>query len=157
MGNTTWYNSYPDCCKDSNADRTECEKFSGCEYQGQFADHTSLSLKQVQESNIVAFYVPPNDRNRRDWHAKFSGRWIRIKYGATTMDVQVKDTCDDEDCPSTKCCTTNANANGHGYLLDLEFHTSKRLFGGSPKNAEVQFMFVTGNGGRPVPWSQVGL
>lgn len=155
-GNATWYNSFPECCDNPKADQTECVKNNGCTWKGQFADDTKLSLSEVQQRNIVAFYVPPNSRNRREWDAKFKGRWIRIKSGTKTMDVEVKDTCDDDDCPETKCCTTNANAFGHGYLLDLEHFTSKRMFG-SPKNAQVQFVFITGPGGSPVPWSQVGL
>lgn len=160
-GNTTYYNSYPDCCTNSKADQTECEKNNGCAYQGQFEDDTTLSKDEVKRSNIVAFYVPPNDRNRREWDAKFKGRWIRIKYGSKTLDVQVKDTCDDDDCPNDNgiggCCSTNAKANGNKYLLDLESYTSKRLFDGTPRNEQVQFVFVTGPGGVPVPWSQVGL
>ncbi len=156
QGNATWYESYPDCCNGGGGDRTECEQNSGCSYQGKFADGSSLSKSEVAQSNIVAFFVPPNDRNRREWDSKYKGRWLRIKSGSRTIDAEIKDTCDDKDCPSTNCCTTNARSNGGQYLLDLESNTSRRLFG-SKKNGTVDFIFVTGPGGSPVPWSQVGL
>ena len=41
--------------------------------------------------------------------------------------LQVVDTCDDSDCSG--CCSQNANRNG-GFLIDLEYHTAKRFWGG---------------------------
>jgi len=37
------------------------------------------------------------------------------------------DTCDDGDCSG--CCSKNANKNG-GTLVDLEYHSAKRFYGG---------------------------
>ena len=157
-GNATHYNSHPDCCDDPTADQRECRDNNGCTWKGKFADGTRLSKSEVQQRNIVAFFVPPNERNQREWDSKYKGRWLRIKYGSRTIDAEIKDTCNDNDCKEDRggCCTANTRENGGKYLLDLEGYTSARLFN-IARNAVVDFQFITGPGGEPVPWSQVGL
>lgn len=50
------------------------------------------------------------------------------------------DTCDDSDCKG--CCTRNAQRNG-GTLIDLEWHTAKRFWGGRPRDvAAIQWQEI---------------
>lgn len=126
----TWYSSYPECCHDKNADQTECDDYSGCKYEGQFAAFDGKKSKDwVQSNNIVAFYEAPNSSNRKNWDKKWKNKKLRIRNpkNGKTLDVTVVDTCDDDDCKG--CCSKNAQKNG-GYLIDLEKNTAKRFYGG---------------------------
>ncbi|KAI7836018.1 hypothetical protein COHA_010102 [Chlorella ohadii] len=124
----TYYHSYPPCCHDSGADQSECEDFSGCKWEGQFAGLGHKPESWVKKNNIVAFFEAPNSSNRKEWAKKWSGKKLRLKHpdSGDTMDVTVVDTCDDEDCEG--CCTENARKNG-GLLIDLEINTARRFWG----------------------------
>lgn len=126
--NATYYWSYPQCCKNSpsydpNADTTECDENSGCEYLGKFAgvDGTK-SYEWVKSNNITSFFLLGGG-----WE-KWSGKDIMIRNPKTgkTMTVKVVDTCGDGDCKG--CCTRNATKGG-GALVDLEYWTAKRFWG----------------------------
>lgn len=126
----TWYSSYPECCHDKSVDQSECDDYSGCKYEGQFAAFDGKKDKAwVESNNIVAFYEAPNSDNRKNWDRKWKNKKLRIRNPKTgkTLDVTVVDTCDDGDCSG--CCSKNAKKNG-GYLVDLEKNTAKRFYGG---------------------------
>ncbi|KAL4451342.1 hypothetical protein ABPG77_009414 [Micractinium sp. CCAP 211/92] len=125
----TYYNSYPPCCHDSSADQSECDDYSGCQWEGQFAALDGKQSKSwVKKNNIVSFFEPPNSQNRKEWDRKWKNKTLRLRNPDTgaTLDVKVLDTCDDADCDG--CCTHNANKNG-GHLVDLEYYTAKRFWG----------------------------
>ena len=129
----TWYTSYPECCTNPNAaDKSECQYYSGCKYQGMFAAFDDKKPESwVAANNIAAFFQAPNSRNRAEWGSKWKNKKVEVRNPSTgkTMVVTVVDTCDDGDCSG--CCTANANKNG-GNLLDLESHTARRFYGGTP-------------------------
>ncbi|KAL4420741.1 hypothetical protein ABPG75_010397 [Micractinium tetrahymenae] len=125
----TTYWSYPDCCHDPSADQTECDDYSGCQWEGQFAALDGKQSKSwVMENNIASFFESPNSQNRKEWDRKWKNKTLRIRNPDTgkTLDVKVLDTCDDADCDG--CCTQNANKNG-GHLVDLEYYTAQRFWG----------------------------
>ena len=126
----TWYTSYPECCHDKKADQSECEDYSGCKWEGQFAAFDGKQPKAwVESNNLVAFYTSPNSKNRKEWEKKWKNKKLRIRNPRTgkEMDVTVVDTCDNDDCNG--CCSKNANING-GFLVDLEKNTAKRFYDG---------------------------
>lgn len=140
----TYYTSYPECCHDASADQSECKDFSGCKYEGMFAAFPDKKPKAwVEANNIVAFYQAPNRKNRDEWDSKWKNKKLLLRnpQTGTTMEVTVVDTCDDDDCKG--CCSANANKNG-GYLVDLEYNTAKRFWGGP-----------TFNGLQPIEWQVV--
>lgn len=129
---STYYWSYPKCCPDSptydkNADKSECDDYSGCRWMGQFS---ALSGKQpfdwVKNTNIAAFFEVGQTED--SWKRKWKNRKLRIRNPKTNMamDVVVYDRCGDSDCGG--CCTKNAQKNG-GTLIDLEWHTARRFWG----------------------------
>jgi hypothetical protein len=75
---------------------------------------------------------------RRDWN----GKKLRLKNlsNGQTLDVQVVDTCGDHDCGG--CCTRNAKQRGGDTLIDLEYHTAKRFYGGRPTNSKIQYQIL---------------
>ena len=127
----TFYHSYPECCEGGptyrpGADRTECDEFSGCSYQGTFAALGKKDYAWVQKNNLASvFEVGQSDAS---WKSKWANKTLTIRNPSTgkTMDVLVADTCGDGDCGG--CCTDNAKKNG-GVLVDLEVHTAKRFWG----------------------------
>jgi hypothetical protein len=54
---------------------------------------------------------------------------LRLRQGNRQIDVKVYDKCADSDCSG--CCTRNANANGVGFLIDIEKYTRERFGSGS--------------------------
>ncbi|KAL4451343.1 hypothetical protein ABPG77_009415 [Micractinium sp. CCAP 211/92] len=127
----TTYWSYPPCCHDASADQSECDDYSGCQWEGQFAALDGKQPKSwVEETNIASFFESPNSQNRKEWDRKWKNKTLRLRNPDTgaTLDVKVLDTCDDADCDG--CCTHNANKNG-GHLVDLEYYTAKRFWGSS--------------------------
>ena len=151
--NATWYFSYPECCPNNpnynpKADKTECTDYSGCKWSGQFTGvQGKLSYDEVVSRNIVDFYSAKDQKKqKRDmswWHQNVKGRKIEIKNpddGSVTV-VEPLDSCGDWDCNG--CCTKNAMAGGVGTLIDLEYNTAKRFWKGSPKNAKIQWRFVS--------------
>lgn len=137
--NATYYLSYPPCCKgspnyDPKADTTECDVYSGCKYQGMFAAlNDKKSYNWVRDNNIAAVFE--TGQTAGSWASKWKNKKLRVRNPSNgkTLDVTVLDRCDDGDCDG--CCTKNANKGG-GMLIDLEYHTAKRLWGGEPKGEQ---------------------
>jgi len=106
--NKTNFTSYP------APGSEECIKFSGCEFEGQFASCSGVKSKAwVQSHNIVAVFP---DRRKLNLHD------LCLKSGSKTIVVTVYDECGDQDCDG--CCTENkGNAEE---LIDIESFTDKR-------------------------------
>ena len=132
MATATTYTSYPECCKPGfRGERSECDDYGGCKYQGMFeAFPDKKSQEWVRSNNIVSVFQSPNSQNRKEWDSKWKNKRLRIRNPKTgkVMEVTAVDTCDDGDCGG--CCTKNANKNG-GTLIDLEMNTAKRFYGGN--------------------------
>mmetsp|Transcript_11543 Transcript_11543/g.18843 ORF Transcript_11543/g.18843 Transcript_11543/m.18843 type:complete len:323 (-) Transcript_11543:351-1319(-) len=132
----TYYHSYAPCCEgesnyDPNADTTECDLYSACNYTGQFASWSGKkSLEFVQNASIIAFYEY-DDQDFSRFYSAYSGRNITlVKDGTIIFDAVIADTCGDTDCNG--CC--NANSRDTGFLVDLEYFTMMRNFD-HPDNA----------------------
>lgn len=153
----TYYNSYPDCCKESpsykaSADKSECSDYSGCKYMGEFAGvDKKLSYEEVKKRNIVSFYDAANQKsgdcakqNKKCtwWDSNVKGKKIIIKNpdNGKELTVEPLDTCNDADTDN-KDCTRNAGQGG-GTLIDIEIFTSKRFWGGKAKNGKIQWKFA---------------
>ena len=72
-------------------------------------------------NNIAAVHSKDADQYRL--------KTLRIRQGTRQIDVKVYDMCADSDCGG--CCTTNANAGGIGFLIDIEKYTMQRFGSGS--------------------------
>ena len=133
----TWYTSYPACCKPGfKGDRSECDDYSACKYQGMFAGLPSkMPESWVKSNDIVAVFQTPNSQNRKEWDSKWKNKRLRIRNPATgkVLEVTAVDTCDDKDCGG--CCTRNANRNG-GTLIDLEANTALRFYDGKVQDLQ---------------------
>lgn len=129
----TWYQSYPECCDNPAADQTECVKYNGCRWKGQFAGIVGPRSRQwVMSNNLVSFFANNNAHNKATWARLWKGRKLELRHAdrpAATMTVTVVDTCDDNDTHDKQTCTRNANKNGNGFLVDLEMHTARRFYG----------------------------
>ena len=156
-GYATYYESYPPCCKgepnyDPNADTEECDKYDGCEYKGLFAGvDGKLLYEQVRDRNIVSFYDAANQKSGncakknkecKWWNTNVKGKKLVVRNPTTgtEMIVEPLDTCNDADTEK-KDCTRNANQGG-GTLIDFEINTSKRFWGGAPRNGVIQWKWV---------------
>lgn len=134
----TFYNSFPDCCSDKKANQTECDKYSGCKYQGIFAYVGKKDKSWVQSNNIIAFF----DRSAKGAGA-YKNKKIRVRNPKTgkTLEVLVADTCGDQDCDPPGCCSKNAGS--AGYLVDFEYNTAKRFYDGKVQGvADVEWQPV---------------
>lgn len=122
-GTETWYRanltnftSYPDPGSE------ECIEYNGCLWAGYFAFVDGKQTESwVQSHNIAA--VHSKDAN------KYKLKTLRLRQGTKQIDVVVYDMCSDTDCGG--CCTENANANGIGFLIDIEKYTMQRFGSGS--------------------------
>jgi hypothetical protein len=73
--------------------------------------------------------VPVVSILQRDFDA-YKYHNIEINYNGQIGTVQVWDECANADCPDgTQCCTNNAKAFGGDFLLDVDRHPLKNLFG----------------------------
>jgi hypothetical protein len=116
LANLTNFTSYPD------PNSEECIKYNGCTWAGQFAFVSGTQPESwVMANNIAAV------------HSKDAGTYklktLRLRQGTRQIDVKVYDMCSDTDCNG--CCTTNANAGGIGFLIDIEKYTMQRFGSGS--------------------------
>ena len=153
----TYYNSYPECCKESpsykaSASKSECSDYSGCKYMGQFSGISGkLSYEEVKKRNIVSFYDAANQKSGdcakqnkecKWWKTNIKGKKIIIKNPTTGQEMTVEplDTCNDADTDN-KDCTKNAGQGG-GTLIDIEIFTAKRFWGGKAKNGKIQWKFA---------------
>ena len=135
----TYYDSYPKCCPDCgnydpNADKSECDDYSGCKYCGDFEDGTHESLSWVKSNNIVSFF----DVNG-GWSSKYKDKTVQLTKNGVTFNAIIKDTCADKDCGG--CCTRNAGS--YGFLIDMEYYTVKRNLGSlSAADGTIQFKIL---------------
>jgi hypothetical protein len=112
QANLTNFTSYPD------PNSEECIKYNGCTWAGQFAFVDGKQPESwVMSHNIAA--VHSKDA------AIYKLKTLRLRQGTKTIDVVVYDMCSDSDCDG--CCTTNANAGGIGFLIDIEKYTMQRF------------------------------
>ena len=110
--NLTWYTSWPEPGSE------ECEDYNGCTWAGRFAGvEGQMSEEWVAAHNIIAIH-------EKDWN-QYKLKTFRLSKGGYTIDAQVLDMCSDSDCNG--CCTRNANANGHNFLIDIESYTKARF------------------------------
>ena len=128
----TTYTSYPACCKgteayDPKAPKDECEDYSGCKYQGEFASIGHKSFDWVKTHDIVAFY-DDNDKSGKHFNKTYGGRKIKLRKNGKEFTAVIADTCGNKDC--NNCCTKNSKG---GYLVDMEYWTAKRHLGGADK------------------------
>lgn len=116
QANLTNFESYPD----PNSD--ECILYNGCQWAGQFAFVSGVKPESwVEANNIIAVHS-------RDAY-QYKLKTLRIKQGNRQIDAVVYDYCSDTDCDG--CCTTNADENGIGFLIDMEKYTMQRFGSGS--------------------------
>ncbi len=136
----TYYNSYPECCKDSpnynpSAPTEECDDYSGCEYIGDMAGFVTpsnpdghLSFDYVKSNNLIAFY-DDSDRTGHNWFDKYALRTIMLKkeYNGKvySFNATIGDTCGNRDC--NNCCSRNSRPSG--FLVDMEYYTVMNNFG----------------------------
>ena len=128
----TTYTSYPACCKgseayDPKAPKDECEDYSGCKYQGEFASIGHKSFDWVKKNNVVAFY-DDDDKSGTHFNKKYGGRKIKLRKNGKEFTAIIADTCGNQDC--NNCCSKNSKG---GYLVDMEYWTAKRNLGGADK------------------------
>jgi len=130
----TTFTSYPPCCKgspayDRGADKSECEDYSGCKYQGEFAAIGRRPFAWVKANNIVAFY-DDSDRGGKMFDRKYAGKKIKLRKNGREFTAIIADTCGNQDC--NNCCAKNSTG---GYLVDMEYWTAQRFLGGADKAA----------------------
>jgi len=135
----TTYTSYPPCCEgspayDPRADKSECEDYSGCTYQGDFAVIGHRSFDWVKSHNIVAFY-DDTDPDGQHFSRKYGGKRIKLRKNGREITALIADTCGNHDCDN--CCRKNSKG---GYLVDLEYWTARRLLG-DPDQADGTIQF----------------
>ena len=124
----TWYTSYAACCDnspnyDSNADTSECDDYSACEYLGEFAAIDHKPFDWVKSNNIISFY-DDNDYNGDNFMSNYGGKQIRLRANGVEFTALIADTCGNDDCDG--CCHQNSNG---GYLIDMEYWTVMNNFG----------------------------
>lgn len=106
--NKTNYTSYPEPGSE------ECIKYSGCEYEGLFAECDKKQTQDwVKTHNVVAAF-PLGNLGLHD---------LCLKSGNKTIVVTVYDTCGDNDCDG--CCTQNKG--NKDALIDIESFTNDRF------------------------------
>jgi hypothetical protein len=125
----TWYASYASCCPenpnyDPNADTTECDEYSACEYSGDFAAIGHQSFLYVMTHDLVAFY-DNSDPDGANFMSHYGARQIQLSKNGVTFNATVADTCGNGDCDN--CCSINSKPSG--YLVDIEYYTALRRFG----------------------------
>lgn len=114
--NLTNFESYPD------PNSEECIEYNGCLWAGQFAFVSGVMPESwVQANNIIAIHSKDADQ--------YKLKTFRIRQGTKQIDAKVYDMCSDTDCGG--CCTTNANQNGIGFLIDIEKYTMQRFGSGA--------------------------
>jgi|SRR5215510_8684432 len=138
----TTYTSYPRCCKgspgyDPHADKEECEDYSGCKYQGEFAAIGHKTFDWVKGNNIVAFY-DDSDKGGKQFDKRYGAKKIRLRKNGKEFTAVIADTCGNDDCDN--CCTKNSKG---GFLVDMEYWTAQRELGGANKaEGTIEFQIV---------------
>lgn len=149
MASFTWYISYAACCPDNEnydpeADTTECDLYSACDYPGLFAGfEEQVSLEWVQSHTLVAFF-DTNYPTIAEWRERYANKIIRLTRGEITVDALIADTCADSDCGG--CCT--ANASPSGALVDMEYWSVLANFGDlAEADGQIEFEILENCGG----------
>jgi hypothetical protein len=166
----TYYNSYPTCCnadacKKSKAgpnkldpalceelgkknycsadSKDECDKYSGCDYQGQMTacGKNIISEDYLKTNFVVAFMskeqavIKTRDGRIAYWNKNHGKQSIQItltnkkdKNKMIVFTAIILDTCDDGDCDG--CCSTNMGS--HDALIDIEYASLRRLSDDNP-------------------------
>ena len=124
----TRYTSYAACCHEShnydpNADTSECDDYSACEYLGEFAAIGHQSFEYVKSNDIIAFY-DDNDYSGSNFDSRYGSKKIRLRANGVEFEAVIADTCGNDDCNG--CCHENSNG---GFLVDMEYWTVMRNFG----------------------------
>ncbi len=124
----TTYTSYPRCCKgspayDPHASKEECEDYSGCKYEGEFAAIGKKSFEWVKDNAIIAFYDNA-DKAGKEFNKKYGGKKIRLRKNGKEFTAVIADTCGNSDC--NDCCIKNSKG---GFLVDMEYWTAERNIG----------------------------
>lgn len=138
----TTYTSYPRCCKgspayDPHASKEECEDYSGCKYQGEFAAIGKKSFEWVKDNAVVAFYDNA-DKSGREFNKKYGGKKIRLRKNGKEFTAVIADTCGNKDCDD--CCIKNSKG---GFLVDMEYWTAQHNIGGANKaEGTIEFQIV---------------
>lgn len=115
LANLTNYTSYPD------PNSEECLYYNGCLWAGYFAFvDGQMPESWVQSHNIIAVHSKDAETYRL--------KTFRLRQNGREIDAVVYDMCADSDCNG--CCTANANANGIGFLIDIEKYTMERFGSG---------------------------
>jgi hypothetical protein len=139
----TYYESYAPCCPendnyDPNADTEECDKYSACDYSGDFAVLGHKSMDYVKTHNLVSFY-DDSDPDGKHFMKNYGGKKIRLVKDDVTFDAIIADTCGNSDCDN--CCHKNAKSTG--YLVDVEYYTAINNFGSIDKvHGEIKFTII---------------
>jgi len=128
----TTYTSYPRCCKgspayDPHADKSECEDYSGCKYEGEFAALGHKSFDWVKTNNLIAFYDNA-DKAGKEFNKKYGGKKIKLRKNGKEFTAVIADTCGNQDCDD--CCIKNSKG---GFLVDMEYWTAQHNLGGASK------------------------
>lgn len=138
----TTYTSYPRCCKgspayDPHASKEECEDYSGCKYQGEFAAIGKKSFEWVKDNAVVAFYDNA-DKAGREFNKKYGGKKVRLRKNGKEFTAVIADTCGNADCDD--CCIKNSKG---GFLVDMEYWTAQRNLGGANKaEGTIEFQII---------------
>ncbi len=138
----TTYTSYPRCCKgspayDPHASKEECEDYSGCKYQGEFAAIGKKSFEWVKDNAVIAFYDNA-DRSGKQFNKKYGGKKIRLRKNGKEFTAVIADTCGNSDCDD--CCIKNSKG---GFLVDMEYWTAQRNIGGANKaEGTIEFQII---------------
>ncbi|HEX7837634.1 MAG TPA: hypothetical protein VF469_09240 [Kofleriaceae bacterium] len=138
----TTYTSYPRCCKgspayDPHADKGECEDYSGCKYEGEFAAIGHKSFEWVKDNAIIAFY-DNSDKAGREFNKKYGGKKVKLRKNGKEFTAVIADTCGNKDCDN--CCTKNSKG---GFLVDMEYWTAQKHLGGANKaEGTIEFQIV---------------
>jgi len=138
----TTYTSYPFCCEDSpvydpEADKTECEEYSGCEHEGDFSVLGHESLEWVKSHDLVAFY-DDRDKNGTHFNENYGGKQIQLRKNGKELTAVIADTCGNQDCDN--CCTENSQG---GFLVDMEYWTTVRNLGDADEaNGTIEFHII---------------
>lgn len=115
---------------DASAPTEECDDYSGCDYQGEFAYYPDVkSIDFVKTHNLVAFFKV----NNPNLNQFYGGKTVRLVQGSVSFEATIVDTCGDSDC--TGCCTKNAREFQQNYLIDIEYYTLIKYFG-DPNNLQ---------------------
>ena len=138
----TTYTSYPRCCKgspayDPHASKEECEDYSGCKYQGEFAAIGKKPFEWVKDNAVVAFYDNA-DKQGKEFNKKYGGKKIRLRKNGKEFTAVIADTCGNSDCDD--CCIKNSKG---GFLVDMEYWTAEHHIGGANKaEGTIEFQIV---------------